>query len=64
MSTIAIHIEDAVALVTLDRPDVMNAMHSPAHFEMDEAVNAYDQFDKRAEGWTKVILHPGQAAGR
>ena len=27
----------------------------------EEAVNAYDQFDKRAEGWTEVILHPGKA---
>jgi glutathione-independent formaldehyde dehydrogenase len=26
---------------------------------LDEAVTAYDQFDKRADGWTKVILHPG-----
>jgi glutathione-independent formaldehyde dehydrogenase len=29
---------------------------------LDEAVHAYDQFDKRAEGWTKVILHPGKVA--
>jgi glutathione-independent formaldehyde dehydrogenase len=29
---------------------------------LDEAVRAYDQFDKRAEGWTKVILHPGKSA--
>lgn len=27
---------------------------------LDEAVRAYDQFDKRADGWTKVILHPGK----
>jgi glutathione-independent formaldehyde dehydrogenase len=25
---------------------------------LDEAVRAYDQFDQRADGWTKVILHP------
>ena len=25
---------------------------------LDEAVRGYDQFDKRADGWTKVILHP------
>jgi glutathione-independent formaldehyde dehydrogenase len=29
---------------------------------LDEAVRAYDQFDKRADGWTKVILHPGKNA--
>jgi glutathione-independent formaldehyde dehydrogenase len=25
---------------------------------LDDAVRGYDQFDKRADGWTKVILHP------
>lgn len=25
---------------------------------LDEAVHAYDQFDKRVDGWTKVLLHP------
>jgi glutathione-independent formaldehyde dehydrogenase len=29
---------------------------------LDEAVRAYDQFDKRTDGWTKVILHPGRNA--
>ena len=29
---------------------------------LTDAVRAYDQFDQRADGWTKVILHPGQAA--
>jgi glutathione-independent formaldehyde dehydrogenase len=29
---------------------------------LDDAVRAYDQFDKRVEGWTKVILHPGKSA--
>jgi glutathione-independent formaldehyde dehydrogenase len=28
----------------------------------DEAVHAYDQFDQRVDGWTKVLLHPGKAA--
>jgi glutathione-independent formaldehyde dehydrogenase len=27
---------------------------------LEEAVRAYDQFDKRTDGWTKVILHPGK----
>lgn len=27
---------------------------------LDEAVGAYDKFDKREDGWTKVLLHPGQ----
>lgn len=25
---------------------------------LDEAVDAYDKFDKRENGWTKVLLHP------
>ncbi|MFG6403046.1 glutathione-independent formaldehyde dehydrogenase [Microbacterium sp. P04] len=29
---------------------------------LDEAVDAYDRFDKREDGWTKVLLHPGQTA--
>jgi glutathione-independent formaldehyde dehydrogenase len=27
---------------------------------LDDAVSGYDQFDKRVDGWTKVILHPGR----
>jgi glutathione-independent formaldehyde dehydrogenase len=26
---------------------------------LDDAPRAYDQFDKRVDGWTKVVLHPG-----
>ncbi|WP_258725282.1 glutathione-independent formaldehyde dehydrogenase [Cellulomonas sp. NS3] len=29
---------------------------------LDEAVHGYDQFDRRVDGWTKVLLRPGQAA--
>jgi glutathione-independent formaldehyde dehydrogenase len=29
---------------------------------LDRAGYAYEQFDNRADGWTKVILHPGKAA--
>lgn len=27
-----------------------------------EATGAYDRFDKRVDGWTKVLLHPSSAA--
>ncbi len=30
---------------------------------LDDAVDAYDKFDKRVEGYTKVLLHPGNSAG-
>ncbi|WP_028045822.1 glutathione-independent formaldehyde dehydrogenase [Cellulomonas sp. URHE0023] len=29
---------------------------------LDDAAHGYDQFDKRVDGWTKVLLHPGQSA--
>jgi glutathione-independent formaldehyde dehydrogenase len=29
---------------------------------LDEAVEAYEKFDKREDGYTKVLLHPGTAA--
>lgn len=29
---------------------------------LNQAGYAYEQFDKREDGWTKVILHPGKAA--
>lgn len=41
-----------------DKPSQIISQELP----LDEAVPAYDQSDKRADGWTKVILHPGQAA--
>jgi glutathione-independent formaldehyde dehydrogenase len=28
---------------------------------LDQAPDAYDKFDRRADGYTKVLLHPGQA---
>lgn len=28
--------------------------------KLDEAPKAYEQFDKRADGWTKVVLKPGK----
>jgi threonine dehydrogenase-like Zn-dependent dehydrogenase len=31
---------------------------------LEEAPEAYEHFDNREEGWTKVILHPGKAKGQ
>jgi glutathione-independent formaldehyde dehydrogenase len=28
---------------------------------LDEAPNGYEHFDRRDNGWTKVVLHPGAA---
>jgi len=29
---------------------------------LEAAADAYDKFDRRADGYTKVLLHPGRAA--
>jgi glutathione-independent formaldehyde dehydrogenase len=29
---------------------------------LDQAAEGYDRFDKRDNGWTKVVLRPGKAA--
>ena len=29
---------------------------------LDRAVEGYEHFDHRDDGWTKVLLHPGRAA--
>ena len=38
-----------ITVVTLNRPEVMNALHSPAHFELDEVFNAFAA--DPASGW-------------
>src|SRR5271156_5642007 len=48
-----------ITTFTLNRPDVMNALHSPAHFEMDEALNA---FAADQEQWVGVVTGAGDRA--
>jgi crotonobetainyl-CoA hydratase len=48
-----------ITTFTLNRPDVMNALHSPAHFEMDEALNA---FAADPEQWVGVVTGAGDRA--
>ena len=43
----------------LNRPEVMNALHSPAHFEMDEAVNA---FAADPDQWVGIVTGAGERA--
>ncbi len=51
--------EGPVTLITLNRPEVMNALHSPAHFEMDEALNA---FAADPDQWVGIITGAGERA--
>ncbi len=48
-----------VTLITLNRPEVMNALHSPMHFEMDAALNA---FAADPEQWVGIITGTGERA--
>jgi crotonobetainyl-CoA hydratase len=48
-----------VTTVTLNRPEVMNALHSPAHFELDAAFNA---FAADSEQWVAIVTGAGERA--
>ena len=51
--------EGPVTIFTLNRPEVMNALHSPMHFELDEAFNA---FAADPEQWVGIITGAGERA--
>ena len=48
-----------VTTITLNRPEVMNALHSPMHFEMDEALNA---FAADSDQWVGIVTGAGERA--
>ena len=51
--------EGPVTVVTLNRPEVMNALHSPAHFELDEVFN---DFANDPEQWVAIVSGAGDRA--
>lgn len=51
--------EGPVTVFTLNRPDVMNALHSPAHFELHEA---FDAFAADPEQWVGIVTGAGERA--
>src|SRR5215470_8726242 len=51
--------EGPVTIVTLNRPEVMNALHSPAHFELGEVFNA---FRDDAGQWVAIVTGAGDRA--
>src|SRR5882757_2091487 len=51
--------EGPVTVVTLNRPEVMNALHSPAHFELHEA---FDAFAADPEQWVGIVTGAGERA--
>jgi enoyl-CoA hydratase/carnithine racemase len=48
-----------VTIVTLNRPEVMNAMHSPAHFELHRV---FDEFANDPEQWIAIVTGAGEKA--
>jgi enoyl-CoA hydratase/carnithine racemase len=51
--------EGPLLVVTLDRPEVMNALHRPAHFELDEVWNG---FAADPDLWIAIITGAGDKA--
>ncbi|MBS0490547.1 MAG: enoyl-CoA hydratase/isomerase family protein [Proteobacteria bacterium] len=51
--------EGPITIFTLNRPEVMNALHSPAHFELDDAFNA---FAADPDQWVGIVTGAGERA--
>ena len=51
--------ENHVTTFTLNRPEVMNALHSPAHFELHEA---FDAFAADPDQWVGIVTGAGERA--
>lgn len=53
----ALRVEGRVLHVTLNRPQVLNALHPPAHFELAQV---FDSFAADAELWIAVVRGAGE----
>jgi crotonobetainyl-CoA hydratase len=51
--------EGGLTVLTLNRPEVMNAVHSPMHFEMAQAI---DDFAADPQQWVMIITGAGDRA--
>ena len=56
---ITTEVEDRLFLVTIERPDVMNALAPATNFELDAAFNEFEQND---ELWVAIITGSGDTA--
>lgn len=56
---IKVESSDHVTLVTINRPEVMNALHPAANQELDDAWNA---FEEDPEAWVGIITGEGKKA--
>src|SRR5258708_34164494 len=48
-----------VTIVTLSRPEVYNALHTDAHFELDKV---FDDFSSDPEQWVAIVTGAGDKA--
>jgi enoyl-CoA hydratase/carnithine racemase len=55
----AVEKDGPVTTVTLNRPEVMNALHSDAHFELDGVFNAFAADDSQ---WVAIVTGAGERA--
>ena len=51
--------EGRLTIVTMNRPDVMNALHPPANFEL---AKIFDQFAQDPDQWVGIITGAGERA--
>ena len=53
--------KDRIAYVTINRPEVMNALHSEAHFEL---AKVWDEFAASADLWVAIVTGAGRRRPR
>ena len=51
--------QDHITIVTLNRPEVMNALHAPAHAELGQI---FDEFDADDSAWVAIVTGAGDQA--
>lgn len=51
--------EDHLTIVTLNRPEVLNALHGPAHWELHDV---FDEFESDDQQWAAIITGAGDRA--
>ena len=51
--------EGRLRIVTLNRPEVMNALHSEAHFELEKV---WDEFAANPDLWVAIVTGAGDRA--
>ncbi|MCZ6534006.1 MAG: enoyl-CoA hydratase-related protein [SAR324 cluster bacterium] len=51
--------EDHLTIITLNRPEVMNALHPPAHVELG---GIFDEFDADESAWVAIVTGAGERA--